>query len=629
MTEYGERKSKAARQRVRAMTSARKPWFELEGAAAAKAVFQRVNSLREGALSTYRSNVVRRMRLYAGSMNINGVSYDSPECKTRYNLIRSVVGAGAATLGAARTLPYGQTRGASWKLRRKVAKFNRGLQQQFASNGVFNVSQQVILDALIGGLGVAKVFADPTKPGGMVGIERCLPLSVIWDPAEAATAGGLTQLWEIRLVNRDALASLYPDHAEEIIRAQSPSQLDITDFAIKFGGAKSNQCVVIESWKLPSSDTSGDGVHTISVSHGELLRHEWKSPRFPLPMLRGWEPAQLGLVGTSLTELMEPFQLRLEELQQYTDDSQDLGSHPFVITYKNSGVRAADIDNLPMRVLEANSPAVTPIFQTFDATPHDLENSFDRLREQALSEVGLSQTQVQGETQDGVTSAVGQRTREQIASKRHVMNIRWVEQYYLDVAWAHVDANNALADDPDVGGFQVDMPARGDWLESMGWKEVRPDESEARLAVLPMAALMGEPAAFYQQLAEWEQQGKISPQTSKLLESLPDVEGQALEDTADQLYAEWLCDKIEDGERVYVEEYADPLQVLPIMKSAYLNARIGKADEEVLSEYRRQLDKLKAQVEAMQAQMMAAQAPSVPNGPAPALPGAAPAAALA
>lgn len=622
-------KAQAARKRVRAQTAARTPWFELEGTPAARAVFQRVTALRAGPLASYRSNVVRRMQLYAGSRNVNGVTgNDIDGAVLRNNVLRSVVGTGAAVVGSARTLPFAQSRGADWKLRRKSALFNRAIQQQFADVGVFDRSRAVVVDGLVTGLGLLKFYSDPSKPGGMVGCERTLPNAVVWDPAEATTPEGLTQLWEIRLVNRDVLAGLYPDSADEICRAAGPSALDVTDFFLRYGGAKSNQCVVIEAWHLPSADGAGDGKHGVYVSTGELTCREWTRPRFPFARLPGWEPAMIGWSGTSMIELAEPAQQRLEELQEYTDASQRLGSKLHVIIEGDSGVTHEDIDNLPVRILRVKPGANPPRFEKIDATPHDMEASYDRVRDQLLQMFGLNVSQVQGEKPAGVNSAVALNAMEEITSKRHVMNIRNVEAYYLECAWCLIDANDELAG--EAPAFAVDAAARGAWLDSSKWLEIRPSDTEAKVAVFPMSALMGSPASFYQVTSEQIQMGYLTPQTAKLLMGQPDVEGQTDEDTVDQQYAEALCELIEGGERVAVDPYADAAQVMQTMRTNYISAKrqIKLGDKEgqaVLGEYRRVLDALRAKTEQAAAAQSAAAPPTPPPaGPAPELPGAMP-----
>lgn len=621
-------KSKAEKNELLKRLTGRMPWYAQSGGEAAKLVFQRVNSLRTTELATYRSQVLRNMRLYAGSLNVNGITADLPEFKTRYNIIKEMVDTGVAVICAARTLPYAQPRGADWTKRRKCAKFNRTLQQQFNSIGVFNESQSVIRDAVIGGLGTLKFFPDPTKPGGTVGCERRIPLSGVWDPTEAAD-GNLTQYFDIRLVNRDQLVSLYPNKYDKIVAAAAPSALDIQDFQLKYGGARSNQVVVIEAWKLPASvNDDGEaqgGRHGVYVSTGELYEEDWCSPRLPFAFMHGWYPKQLGFVGTSITEIVEPAQYLIESHQDFTEACQKLGSKPQAWIKRGSKVEPEQITNegMSLNLYDGDQP---PTFFTFDATPHDLESAVQIIREQVRSMLGFSELQTSGSKPDGLNSGAALGAMEDIQSKRHVVNIRWVEQYYLDCGWALIDANNQLAEDEP--GFFIDSESRGEWLETSAWKEIRLDEDDARIAVLPMAAMMGSPSAFYQRLAEWEQQGRVSSQTAALLESMPDVEGQAEDDTVDIRYADFLCEQIEDSKRVFVDPYADATQLTPHIRERYLAAVLAEADEPVLDEYRRVLDVLKSKQDAVAAASAPPPMDPMGGGAPPAMMGADPAAGM-
>lgn len=589
---------------MRKRYTGQEPWYEAPDSTAHDLVFKRVHELRAGDLSTYRDRVLRNLQLYAGSLNVNGT--DEAVYKVRYNLIRSITDTGVSVMVAAKTLPFAQTRGASWDLRRKALTFNRVLQQQFPDIGVFNESQRVIEDALKTGLGVLKFFQDPNEDGATAGCERGLPLSIVWDPAEASN-GRVTQIWEVRLVNRDHFAALHPEHAEKIYDAAGPSSHDRRDFQLS-RTAKANQCVVIEAWKLPTSAKAKDGKHGIYVSTGTIYSGAWSRTRFPFAFLKGWAPNSFGFTGASIPELVEPAQARIEELHDFVEACQNLGSVPRVFVDGYSEVEPLQINNLPMQLIRVKGGKQIPVFQTFDATPHDLENSVAMIREQTRDEFGFSQTQVSGQTADGITSAVGMRAREDIQSKRHVLNLRYIEQYYLDCSQCIIDINDDIVErDPS---FAIDREARGAWLESSEWKKVSLNPGEAKLAVLPVSALVGSVSSQYDITQTWVDRGWCTPETAKMLAGQPDTEGQADEDTEDERFAHYLCERILDGELITVDTYLDVETLLTVARSEYLRAQRLSAPEPILGEFRRVLEVCKARVDASVAAQQAAAAPA-------------------
>jgi hypothetical protein len=606
---------------------ARQPWFmEDDPASAATLMCMHVDGLVKTELGPWRARVLENLQLYAGSSRVDGTSSTRGK-QLRYNLTRSITDTGAAILGAARTLPFCQTRGADWKNRRKALRRNQTLQTQFADIGVFSESQKVIYDALITGLGVLKFYEDPDRDGGTAGCERRHPLTQVWDPTAAAL--GMPREWfERDLVNRDVLIEMYakdekgnydPKIVTAIQKAKGPSAQDLTDFQLTRSGT-ANQAVVYEGWHLPSSSESGDGKHIIAIPGCVLHSEEWTTPRFPFAFLHGWQPNQLGVPGTSLVDLVRPAQRRIEEIAAHVEKCQKLLSGPRVFLPLASKVQPEAITNAAAQTEYFDGPT-PPVMLNWSGTPPDLEQAKQLIREETLNMLGMSTQQVQGERPAGVTSAVGQRASEDIQSKRHVMNLRFVEQYYLDCAQALVDVNDAIA--TERADFAVDMGSRNDWLEATKWRELMMSTKDARMAVLPISALVGSAASQFDTVQEWIAAGWVTQQTAKFLSAMPDSEGQAEEDTEDLSYANWLVDRILDEQLVALDPLASPEVFVDVARPAYLRAKRQKAPEPVLREFRRVLEVAKQSITSAEA----AAAPAAPQGPqgasAPQMPGSA------
>jgi hypothetical protein len=601
-------------------TGARTPWYLLEGKDAADTLFARVNGLRAVQLASYRREVLENMRLYAGSMNINGTRNALLGKQLRYNLIKSITDTGASMMSAARTLPFCQTRGASWSLRRKVLLRNQGIQQQVQAIGLYEEIDKAIVDGLVCRIGAVKFYEDYDTEGALTACERVLPLSLVWDP-QACVAGDVRELAHIAPYNRDVLIELYPDHADAIMKAPGPGTFDKTDFQLVLQD-DANQVMVYESWKLPSSAEAKDGRHTLCVMGAELVGESWDVMRMPFGFLRGWEPSQLGFTGVSLVDVTKPAQLRIEQLSDHVQRCQTLGSTARVFLKKGSMVEPEQITNSAVQIhlYDGDTP---PAFFTVDATPHDLEATIDRIREQTLSMLGMTAQQVQGDTPTGVTSAVGQRAAEDISSKRHVRPLRFLERFLLQCSQAMCDTNDRVA--KGNPNFSVDRTARSAWLLSSKWRDLMVGPTEAKLAVLPVSQLVGSTAAQFDTVQSWVEAGWCTQQTAKMLSFMPDTEGQADEDTEDTLYSQYLIDLVLDGEVVGVPPELDVLTFAPLLRTAYLRARREGADEPVLAQFRRLMASMKARADAATAATQPpAEAAAPPAGAGMALPGAAP-----
>jgi hypothetical protein len=598
------------------------PWYLLEGKEAADALFSRVNGLRLVQLTAYRREVLENMRLYAGSMNVNGTRNTLFGKQLRYNLIKSITDTGASMMSAARTLPFCQTRGANWKLRRKVLLRNQAIQQQVQAIGLFEEVDKAIIDALVCRLGAVKFFEDSDTEGAMTACERVLPLSLIWDP-QAAVTGEIRELHHIAPYNRDVLIELYPEHMDCIKRAPGPGPLDKTDFQLETS-SDANLVMVYEGWKLPSAAEAKDGRHSFSIQGAELIGDEWTTMRLPFGILRGWEPPQLGLPGVSLVDVCKPAQLRIEQLADHVQRCQTLGSTARVFLKKGSMVEPEQVTNSAVQIhlYDGDTP---PAFFTVDATPHDLEATIENIREQTLSMLGMTQQQVAGQTPTGVTSAVGQRAAEDISSKRHVRPLRFLERFLLQCSQAMVDTNDRVAlDNP---AFQVDRAARNAWLLSSKWKDIMVEPTEAKMAVLPVSQLVGSTAAQFDTVQSWVEAGWCTQQTAKMLSAMPDTEGQADDDTEDTLYSQFLIDQVLDNKVVGIPPELDVAVFGPLLRTEYLKAKREGADPEVLTQFRRLMDTVKGRADAV----AAANAPPPPDpgtlppmGPGPGGPGAIP-----
>lgn len=601
-------------------------WYQAQSdEALSKLLCSHVERLRTDELQTWRTEALRRMRLYAGGFSVNGTSTTMPG-RTRFNLIRSAVDTGVSIMSAARTLPYIQTRGADWWKRRRAMLATRTLQTQFQQIGVFTQSLHVVLDALVIGLGACKFYEDVDNEAGGAACERVLPMSLVWDPTEAVMGLPRT-MYQVSLFNRDVLAEMCPDVPRKVIdSAPGPDARDQDDFQIE-RGAGANQCIVVEAWKLPSGSQAKDGLHVLAVPGYCLVKEEWKKPRFPFGFLRGWEPNQLGLPGCSITELCEEAQLRIEEISEFVRECQILGSRPFVLLPKGGAVEPDQLDNSPMQILRYDPVSgARPEMMVFSATPTDLQEQYAMIREEKLTELGFSAQQVAGEKPSGINSGAGLRAQEDISSKRHVAMLRHLEQYYQDCAQALIDVNNDVAEAKP--SFAVDRNERNRWLDTSKWKDVSFETGEAQVAVLPVSALIGSVSAQFDTTQQWVENGWCDMQTAKQLQAFPDTEGQLEDDTEDEQYARWVLDQVLDGtdgdgqrvaKRVALDPHANLEVFAVIARVEYLKAKRLGADKSVLAELRRLLDycrQTQSKVKAAVQPQAAVAPPALPPPPA-------------
>lgn len=582
-------------------------WYNAPKSEAHASMTKRVDQLRFE-LSAYRDHALFLMRLRCGSPNIQGDGlYQGDDGRLRYNLGSSTVDTAGSIVASSRPIPQCVVKGGDWTQQRKAKLRTRTLQTQAVEIGLYTLAAQAFDDACTIGIGAIHFMPDPDT--GLPYAERVLPLELVWDPTEA-NSGKPRSLFRVRLMNRDVLKALYPRKAAEIDGAAGPSMTDLADFALT-RNTDADQVVVYEGWHLPSSSKSTDGRRVLCVDKVTLVDQPWTRKRFPFGIVR-WAPRQFGYLGRSLIEEVRPAQGRIHSLIEFTEECQDLGSVPRVWCEYGSGIEPDELDNRPMGI--GWYKGAPPTLTAFDATPHDLQEEIDRIREQTWSQLGLTQAQIQGEKPAGVTSAIGLRTVEDISSRRHAQNLKFFEESMLDCFQALSDVNDDVAKDkPD---FEVNAQIRGRFLEATKWTELQIKEGDIRISVFPISSLPTTPAGRYQQIEEWVQAGWMPRDVAMLLLGMPDLE--AYEDlaTADLRCAQWQVSKIldnivaKDGSPILPDKYQNAQVAADFARKSLVSEMQEGAPEAVLQALRDYVDYAKALSEAQPANQQTAQQPT-------------------
>jgi hypothetical protein len=583
-------------------------WFLADKGEAHKLAFPWLSHCRK-TLGTYYTDVLYYMQLYAGTQDLTGTGYtiaaSGQYSKLKFGLTSTVVDTAQSIVGAARTLPQVLSRGGNWSTQRKAKLTTAVLQSQFQDLGLFNLGTQAIVDGCVGRIGALSFFVDPEtdKPG----VERVLPLELGFDPVEA-NSGDIRTLGRDKLVNRDVAKALWPKFEEALTTAKGPGLTDIAGYTF-MRDSQADQILIREMWRLPSKKGAKDGRHIIFTDNCTLVDEKWTRPRFPIAFYR-WAPLQVGFLGKSLVAECEPAQRRVEQNINYIEKCQDLGSKPMVWLEKGAQVEAEQIDNLPMSV--GRYAGTAPIFSTFDATPHDIEASNAEILQRILTQLGLSTTQITGDKPSGVTSAVALKTVEDISSRRHVINIRQVEQFYLQCAQCLMDVNDELA---EKGDYSIDRKVRSRFLESTKWSEARIKDEDCKLSVYPISSLPPTPAGQLDQITDWINTGVIPPDAGMMLLGMPDTQAFADTETADRTFIEFQAEKMLDGKRVVPDPHCNLSLAADLIRRHYLNAKMEGAPEKTLENFKWYLQNCQATI----AKATAAQAPAPPPATNPSL----------
>ena len=545
----------------------------------------------------------------------------------RYNLGGSTVDTMASIVASSRPMPQVVVRGGDYKLQRKAKLRTRCMVGQALDLDLFSKAAMAYDDACTQMLGVLHFQRDTDT--GLPTVERRLVTNLTWDRVEAVSGGGLRNLYMHDLIPRETLIALYPNLAAKLREAKGPSPSDLKDFAL-LRDSQADQVLVRWAWHLPPSskkrktiegeekeELKTPGRHIMCVDTCTLYDGPWTRPRFPFAFFR-WAPRQVGFLGRSLIEAVRPAQARIHRMIQTVEENQDYGSGSRVWVERGSEVDPEQIDNLPMGV--RTYVGKPPVFSNFDATPHDLESSIEKIREQTWSMLGLNVSQVQGERNPGLSSGKAIIAQEDIGSRRHQLNLRYFEESMLQCYQALSDVNDDVAaDDPE---FEVCARARGKFLESSKWSELVLDDGDVRVSVFPVSSLLTTPQGRYQQLENLVQQGWVPQALAMQLSGMPDLEAYEDIETADRRLTEKQMGQILDGkEGVLPIREQDPKVAIDTARKTLVSATEDDAPADVLLnldaylQYARELQKAATPpppVPAQTAQPMTQQMPVQP-----------------
>jgi hypothetical protein len=492
------------------------------------------------------------------------------------NYVKSVIDTAASMIAKNRPKATFVTDGADFSTQRRARQLDRFVEAMFQKHDVYQKAVAVFVDACVFGTGVMKIVPSD----GEVCVERILPDEILVDEVECRTSSP-RQIHQRKLVDRDVLKGMFPDHADEIDGAKVGDDGRHHASHIRL---ESTQLAVVESYRLPSVAGAGDGIHSIVADGVTLLWEEWSDDCFPFVFYR-WTNRLAGFWGDGLCFELAKLQYRLDKLNERIETGQDLICVPRVWVDIGSKVQRQQINNEIAGVFQYRGKP--PLFQTAQAFGPEVYQERERIIQKMFSIAGISQMSAQSQKPAGLESAVALREFNDIETQRFAIQAQAYESMFLDIARHIVGVCKELN--------RGKKPARvayktRDIVKMIDWSEVDMDEDQYAMGVEASSLLSRTPAGRTQQVIEWTQANLISGDEARRLLGHPDLERtQSLHNAA-----------IEDIEAVIehlldeVPEVPEPYQNLTLgierVQMALLKARRDGAPENILESMRTWID---------------------------------------
>jgi hypothetical protein len=591
-------------------------WWKSDAKSVAGDLFATCKAIRHQ-LDRQRAEDAHHQRLYS-NMNVDGRGWAADirmDRRMRYNLVRSSVDTAQSIVAQQRPRPQYITTAGSWKLMRQARLMTQVIEGQLHDCGAYKWGPDVQRDGGVCGTGFVLGYVCPEE--GAPKLERLLPMQVIVDHNDGLM-GSPRSVYVRWAKPRDALRAAYTGAEKIVDAADGPSSHDRADLSLSLDDTV-DQVAVVEAWHLETTKGAGDGRHVIAVSSGVLLDEKYTERRLPVSAYR-WATRQAGYYGVGIAEECRDAQWRINRLIAKSEALSDLGSNGHVLAARETKVRVEQITDQPYRVIEYNAGAglPPPTFVTHDGVPPGIQGEIEQIKAEKFQELGLSQMSTRGEIPAGLNSGKAIRAHEDVSSRRHVINGRMYEAFFMDMVDLLEMLNSQAAE--QSGSYQVTARTtrgRATLIQQVNWRSVRLPEHKHRLQMWPTSSLPSTPQGKMAAVQEWVDGGWVSRPFAQALLDFPDIDAAMRIELADLDCIMYDIERILDGEDgVEPDPYMDLALAADVARRSLLQARVLGAPADVLLALREYVDSAMAQSAA--AQMATAQAPG--QG-APQLPG--------
>lgn len=596
--------------------STRKEWWSLPDDELPNAVTGVVEHIKQNSGKLEQQRQISA-RLYGNIsiVGLAGISFSRSQTATpgtrdriSYNVVKSVIDTVTSKIAKNKPKPLFLTSGGDYKIQRKAKKLTKFTEGIFYENEMRKLAPRIFRDAGIFGDGFLHVFAQDKR----VRFERVMASELYVDEIEAFY-GYPRQMHRAKNVDRRQLAAMMPKHAKAIMDddGATPEELGGADYQVV-----ADQVAVVESWHLPSGPKADDGRHTICLRDEILFSEEWEKPFFPFARLP-WSDAVFGYWSRGLAEDLQNIQLEMNKLLWLIQRSMHLMGTFKIALEHGSKVNTAHLNNEIGAIVYYKDKL--PVYLTPQVVPAEYYQHFERLRNAAYEQAGISMLSAASQKPAGLDSGKALREYNDIESDRFQVVGQAYENFHLDAAKVAISVARDIYGDTDPRRFEVKVPGKK-FIETIDWKDINLQDDEFVMQVYPISSLPQDPAGRLQTVQEMVQGGLLPEYMRNKLLDFPDLEQFETLDTAE---LDWIIQTLEkivdEGDFAPPDPAMNPQLARTLALQYYAAGSRDGLEEERLDLLRTFID----QLDAMQAKAQAAMAPP-PGAPGMAPPTGAP-----
>jgi len=502
------------------------------------------------------------------------------------NVVKSVIDTARSIIAKNRVRVRVLTNGAEWTDKRKAKKLEQFLYGEMKARKAWELGPQVFIDACVFGTGAFKVIEGKKK----VKLERVMISEILVDE-RTAHRGDPREMFQRKLVDKHVLIEKFPKFRLQILDAAGRRE---------FWAEKSipdEMVIVIESWRVNER-------HVITIDGETILDEPYKREDYPFVFYRWGGMPLTGFYGLGLARDLQGIQIRINQLNAFIKECQDLIAVPRIFVEAGSQVSPLEANNEIGSFFTYRGNA--PTFFTPQALNAEIYNFVTELEESAFRLAGISQLSAQALKPAGLESAVALREFNDIETSRFAIQAQMYENMFLELGRKMVMAGkNVYASTQRVKFTDRQV------IHEIEWGKIDMEEDRFDLDIQPASVLSMSPSARLQAVVELAQVGAIQgPEIQRLLNH-PDLQTHNERTTADVRDAERVEELLLDGDFEPPEPFQNHALLLPRLQFLILHAKAEGAPEEIIENIRTYI----SQVEALQRATVEANLPVGPVDP--------------
>lgn len=434
----------------------------------------------------------------------------APVNQTGENLILSVVDTLVAHVGKNRPKAKPQTRGASWRLRKRARLLDKFLYGEFKRNKVYAKGKQVFRDACIFGFGCLYVGMKDygeAYGGERLCIERVFPDEILIDQMEVVACGKPRHLYRRRVLPVEMVADTWDVEDIEALEKQAKAN----DY-VEYRSIGKGWVPVVEGWQL------GGGRYMAACGDLILDESEWDSEHPPFVFFQYAVPPAGFYYGGAVEQAI-PYQIRLNEINEVIRDAQDIMGRPRLLVAEGSKVNPYELTNVVAKIIKYTG--VKPEAVTWPAISAELYNERDRCWQQCRAQFGFNEITSSAAPPPGARydSAEAFREFNAIQDDRLSDPAQRFEEFYLELAEMMVRVIKMSEAKPKTVWYSGGKRSR---MEVIDWSEIDLDEDSYVMQLEATSLYDSTPSAVRDSLEKQLAMGLITPEDYRLELAHPD-----------------------------------------------------------------------------------------------------------